>query len=167
MEIAFSLGSNLGDSLEYILDARDGLQECLRTVCAEWSCLYETEPVDVGDAYKDIPFLNAIVIVETACEVRECLAVCGELEHRAGRVRTMERNAPRTLDVDIIYADEMEMDDDDLTIPHPRWAQRRFILQPLAELRPDLILPGVHENVRKLLDNLQGNDKVRCFMTDW
>ncbi len=84
-----------------------------------------------------------------------------------GRVRGDDRFAPRPIDIDILYADREIRDEASLTLPHPRWAARRFVLEPLADVRPDSILPGYTQRVIDLLANLGGENDVTPFSANW
>ena len=128
---AISLGSNLGDRLEHLTSAVDEIGAVV-----DWhavSSLYETEPV--GGPDQD-PFLNAVALVGTGLDPIELLGSLQEIEQRHGRERTV-RWGPRTLDLDIVATDGPPHRDDRLVIPHPRAAERVFVLRPLAELWPD------------------------------
>ena len=83
-----------------------------------------------------------------------------------GRVRGMDRNAPRPIDIDILYADDVMIDDDDLTLPHPRWSERRFVVQPLADVRPALCIPGQNRTVAEILAGMPATPTVHRFK-DW
>ncbi len=130
-----SLGSNLGDRRQFIAEAVQSLGSSVVAV----SPVYETDPVGGPEQGR---FLNIVVQLETELSPRELLAVCHRLESGAQRVR-MQRWGPRTLDVDIIWIDGVELDEPDLQIPHPRWSVRTFVLQPLADLAPELVDPDV------------------------
>ena len=132
---AIGLGSNLGDRARHIADAVGSLARACTLVRV--SSLYETAPVG---GPKQGPYLNAVAVVETDLPVAELLALCLEIEREHGRERR-ERWGPRTLDLDILlYGDEI-VAADDLTVPHPRMTQRRFVLEPLLEAWPDAALP--------------------------
>src|SRR5205823_12496655 len=103
------------------------------------SGVWETEPV--GGPGEQDPYLNVVVCIESAASPRELLGMCHRLEAAAGRVRA-ERWGPRTLDVDILWVDGVEVDEPDLQVPHPRMWERPFVLAPLSELAPDLVPPG-------------------------
>jgi 2-amino-4-hydroxy-6-hydroxymethyldihydropteridine diphosphokinase len=81
-------------------------------------------------------------------------------------VRTEDRNAPRPIDIDIIFCGDEVVDSDLLQVPHARWAERRFVVQPLADVRPELVLPGTDEPVRKILAEMPDNE-VRLFAERW
>ena len=100
------------------------------------SPLYETEPV--GGPEGQGPYLNVVVELSTADTPRRLLERCRALEEAAGRVRTV-RWGPRTLDADVLWVQGCEVDEPDLTVPHPRLWERRFVVQPLADLAPDLV----------------------------
>ncbi len=130
-----SLGSNLGDRRQFLAEAVGTLGSSVVAV----SPVYETDPVGGPDQGR---FLNIVVQLETDLSARELLAVCHRLESGAQRVR-MQRWGPRTLDVDIIWIDDVAVDEPDLVIPHPRWSERTFVLAPLADLAPELVDDGV------------------------
>lgn len=133
-----SLGSNLGDRQAHLRRAVDQLRAGSRPAVTAVSRVYETDPV--GGPDDQDAFLNLVVelAVPEPCDPYRLLAECHRLEAAAGRVRSV-RWGPRTLDVDIIWIDGLALDDPDLTIPHPRWRERRFVLAPLSELAPDLV----------------------------
>ena len=132
------LGSNLGDRWEYLREAVASLDEVVAV-----SDVFETDPV--GGPEQDA-FLNVVVQLETERTPRELLAVCHRLESAAGRVRT-ERWGPRTLDVDVLWIDGTTVTEPDLIVPHPRMFERRFVIEPLAELAPDLVPEGWRRTV--------------------
>jgi 2-amino-4-hydroxy-6-hydroxymethyldihydropteridine diphosphokinase len=125
-----SLGSNLGDRRALLRDAVDSLPDVV-----EVSPVYETAPV--GGPEQD-NFLNLVVRLDTELTPHQLLGVCHRIESSAERVRDV-RWGPRTLDIDIIWMDGVTMDEERLTIPHPRWKERRFVLAPLRDLAPDLV----------------------------
>ena len=124
------IGSNLGDRRAHLNAAVDSLPDLVAV-----SSVYETDPVGGPDQG---PFLNIVVQLDTTLEPLALLGLCHRIESAAHRVRD-ERWGPRTLDVDIIWMEGVEMDTERLTLPHPRWRERRFVLSPLRELAPDLV----------------------------
>jgi len=124
-----ALGSNLGDRRGYLRDAVAALGDVVAT-----SRVYETDPV--GGPGDQGPYLNMVVEVETPLDPFALLRRCQRIEAQAMRQRTV-RWGPRTLDVDIVLYDGVEIDSPDLVLPHPRFAERRFVLAPLSELAPD------------------------------
>jgi 2-amino-4-hydroxy-6-hydroxymethyldihydropteridine diphosphokinase len=133
------LGANLGDREGSLRAAVDALAAEDGVDVVAVSTLRETEPVGVGEQPR---FLNGVVALETTLSARELLGRLLALEERFGRVRAPGEHGPRTLDLDLLlYGDEM-IDEPGLTVPHPRLHERRFVLEPLAELVPGLVVPG-------------------------
>jgi 2-amino-4-hydroxy-6-hydroxymethyldihydropteridine diphosphokinase len=128
------LGSNLGDSMATLRDAVGSLQGVVAV-----SPVYRTEPM--GGPPGQQPYLNLVVEIDTALGARQLLGVCHRLESAANRVRT-ERWGPRTLDVDILWMDGVEVSEPDLEVPHPRMRRRRFVMAPLADIAPDVAGDG-------------------------
>jgi len=131
------LGSNLGDREAELARAVAGLPDVVAV-----SRLYETEPVG-GPAGQGL-YLNLVVELDTDLGPRDLLGVARRLEEAAGRERGV-RNGPRTLDVDLLLVGDQVVEDEDLVVPHPRMFERRFVVEPLAELAPELVPPGARE----------------------
>lgn len=121
----------MGDRLQYLRDAVESLPDVVAV-----SPVYETDPVGGPDQGQ---FLNLIVELSTAIEPLDLLGLCHRIEMAADRVRDV-RWGPRTVDLDIIWMDGIQMDTERLTIPHPRWRERRFVLVPLRDLAPELVV---------------------------
>jgi 2-amino-4-hydroxy-6-hydroxymethyldihydropteridine diphosphokinase len=134
------LGSNLGDRRRYLAEAVSALPDVVAV-----SPVYETEPV--GGPEDQGPYLNLVVELDTDRSPHELLALARQLEAAAGRTRAI-RHGPRTLDVDVLVVDDLVVDDDALTVPHPRMHERAFVLAPLADLAPELVAPGWQEKAR-------------------
>ena len=128
------LGSNLGDRAAHLRAGAEGLAAAGDVVAV--SPLYETEPV--GGPEGQGPYLNVVVELATADSPRRLLERCRAVEEAAQRVRA-ERWGPRTLDADVLWVEGVVVDEPDLAVPHPRLWERRFVLQPLADLAPDLV----------------------------
>lgn len=167
MEVGFSLGSNVGGRLRLLSQAKTMLVMDSKVTFVDQSSVYETEPVDVKEEYRGMKFLNAVLIVESPYTAEEWLPKIKKIEAFLKRVRTEDRNAPRTIDIDILFSGDEIVDDDLLQIPHPRWAERRFVVEPLAEVRGDMILPGTDASVRKILEQMPPSDDVRLFSERW
>lgn len=131
------LGSNLGDRRENLRQAVDQLARVPGIVVRRRSSLYENPPVGY-EAQPD--FLNAVVEVETSLSPWALLEVLQAIETDLGRVRTL-RWGPRTVDLDLLLYEGVRLDEERLTLPHPRLGERAFVLVPLAELAPDWPLP--------------------------
>lgn len=166
-EVALSLGSNLGDRLGRLTAARDALGALPRTRLLAASRVYETEPVEVPQTWHEDVFLNAVIVVATELEVSAFATAMHEIETALGRVRGPERNAPRAIDIDMIYFGDLICDRPDLRLPHPEWARRRFVCAPLAEVRPDLVLPGQTCSVRTLLAKLPAQPTATPAISQW
>jgi 2-amino-4-hydroxy-6-hydroxymethyldihydropteridine diphosphokinase len=133
------LGSNLGRREQMLRQALELLAAEPGVEVVASSSIRETEPVD----YEDQPrFLNAGAAVETELPPGELLERLLSIEQRLGRRRTAQRYGPRTIDLDLLVYDDVILDAPGLTLPHPRLAARGFALEPLAELDPELVVPG-------------------------
>jgi 2-amino-4-hydroxy-6-hydroxymethyldihydropteridine diphosphokinase len=146
--VYLSLGSNIGDREANLRKAVERLAACGVRVL-HTSRIYETEPV--GYKYQAW-FLNQVVEAETVLFPLQLLTGIGRVERELGRVRTF-RNGPRTVDIDILFYGATIVETTRLQIPHPRLAERRFVLVPLAELVPDLRHPVTHRSVRQMLES--------------
>jgi 2-amino-4-hydroxy-6-hydroxymethyldihydropteridine diphosphokinase len=142
-----ALGSNLGNPVSTVDAAIDAMAALRGSILKAMSSLYRTAPVGL----KHQPdFINAMVAIDTRLPARELLDELFRVEAEFGRVRSV-RNAPRTLDLDLILYDDLVQDDPELTLPHPRMHERAFVLMPLEEIAPGLIVPG-HGRVPELLE---------------
>jgi 2-amino-4-hydroxy-6-hydroxymethyldihydropteridine diphosphokinase len=146
---AIALGSNLGDRRAHLAWAASQLGQHLDDLHV--SSIIETEPVGVSTAQP--PYLNAVVAGRTTLQPHALLGILLALERRRGRVRTSPR-APRTLDMDLILFGDAVIDDDELTVPHPRFRERRFVLEPLAELAGGWRDPVTGKTVASLMAQL-------------
>jgi 2-amino-4-hydroxy-6-hydroxymethyldihydropteridine diphosphokinase len=147
--VAIALGSNLGDRRAYLDQAIAALASFIAPLAV--SRVIETEPVDVPDAQP--PYLNAVAAGETGLSVREVFDCLRAIEAAAGRTRQGVR-AARTLDLDLILFGTEIIETADLTVPHPHFRDRRFVLEPLAEVAPDWRDPVSGTTVRQLLERL-------------
>ena len=139
MSIAYiALGANLGDPATTVRAAFGALANLPESRVLHCSSLYRTAPVGLADQPE---FINAVAKLETTLAPEALLDALHEIEQRFGRVRA-ERNGPRTLDLDLLLYDDQFIDLPRLTLPHPRLHLRAFVLQPLAEIAPDLAIPG-------------------------
>lgn len=138
--IAFvGLGSNLADPVVQVSHALDALDSLPQTSVLRRSSLYRSAPV----GYLEQPdFINAVAQLETELAPRALLNALLALEHECGRTREF-RNAPRTLDLDVLLYDDLVHHEHGLTIPHPQMHLRAFVLQPLLEIAPDCVIPGI------------------------
>jgi 2-amino-4-hydroxy-6-hydroxymethyldihydropteridine diphosphokinase len=167
MDAILSLGSNLGDRLQNLLHAREALACLPQTRLAASSRVYLTEPVGVPPGSCTFEFYNAIVIVATALEPPALLRAAQAIETRLGRRRTSERNLPRPIDIDLIDCGGRSYHDPELQLPHPRALTRRFVCEPLVELRPSLVLPGQTLPVLAILAHLPAVPAVSLAPEQW
>jgi 2-amino-4-hydroxy-6-hydroxymethyldihydropteridine diphosphokinase len=159
-EIAYlSLGSNVGQRERHLHGAISRLERVGRVICI--SSFYETEPVDVTADLKNQPwFLNCAVGLETTLSPAQLIETVLEIERDLGRVRNQPKG-PRTIDIDISLFGEAVINSPKLTIPHPAMHQRRFVLEPLAEIAPEIRQPLLRKTVRELLEELPPGQEVR------
>lgn len=145
-----SIGSNLGDRLKYIKEAIKKIKKSKEVKICRASAVYETQPVEK----RDQPwFLNMVLELETSLEPLNLLELLLEIEEQMGRKRT-RRYGPRNIDLDLLLYDDLVLNSDMLTLPHPRMHERRFVLVPLAEIAPQVVHPLLKKNVEKLLEDL-------------
>jgi len=162
MRAGIALGSNIEPRLVYLQAARRRLfifHSGTRPVLC--SKVYETSPVDCPA--ESPPFLNAALEFSTEMQPQELLNKLKSIERVLGRSPTQEKNGPRTIDIDFLYCDNIALSEPNLTIPHPQIARRRFVLQPLVDIRPELILPHFTQNVQELLADLKSDEIVEEY----
>jgi 2-amino-4-hydroxy-6-hydroxymethyldihydropteridine diphosphokinase len=147
--VYLSLGSNLGDREKYLREAISRLEEL--GVIRQISAFYETQPVDVQG--EQPWFLNCALAMETELMPLDFLSRMLAVEQSMGRIRTAPKG-PRTIDIDIVLFGNDVLDTPELTVPHPAMHQRRFVLEPLAEIAPAVVHPVLKRTVRELLDLL-------------
>lgn len=148
-----ALGTNLGDRVGFLEFALRELSAHSGVRVVRCSGFHETQPVG-GPAGQGL-YLNAVVECECEGGARDLLAILQDIERRAGRVRAIE-NGPRTLDLDLLLFGELELDERDLVLPHPRLEERLFVLEPLAELAPEMVLRRSRVTVRERIIQLRG-----------
>jgi 2-amino-4-hydroxy-6-hydroxymethyldihydropteridine diphosphokinase len=155
--VYLSLGSNMGDRGAHLHDAITRLQTVGRVVSV--SSFYETEPVEFTNQGW---FLNCAVALETTETPEQVMAAILQIECEMGRLRLQEKG-PRIIDIDILLFSDKIVDSAGLTIPHPAMHERRFVLEPLAEIAPEARHPVLKKTVRELLDALPAGQGVRKY----
>jgi len=166
MRTAVALGSNLGNRFENLRAARRQiieLDEIQPPVLS--SAIYETEPIDCeAEAEK---FLNAVIEFDYEGDPIHLLEELLRVEKSLGRKRDHAKNVSRAIDIDLLYCGDRKIDSKLLRLPHPRMHLRGFVLQPLADIQPDLLLPGQRKTVQELLADVGGSDEVVQLMKNW
>jgi 2-amino-4-hydroxy-6-hydroxymethyldihydropteridine diphosphokinase len=166
MRTAVALGSNIGDRFENLRAARNsilGLASIKPPIFS--SAIYETEPVRCEPGAGK--FLNAVVEFEYEGDPSRLLEQLIQIEEALGRKRDHPQNVSRIIDVDLLYCGEQRIDDERLQLPHPRLHLREFVLRPLADIRPDLLLPSQKKSIRELLAEVEQSGEVIRFATEW
>ena len=149
MKVFLGLGSNIGDREANLRAAIAHLSEC--GIMTGISKIYETDPVGFLDQGK---FLNAAVILETEQSAQEILKTIQSIEKTLKRTRNIP-NGPRTIDVDILFYEDLTLETDDLIIPHPRAHERKFVMEPLCDLDEDFIHPVLKKPFKEILEGLE------------
>jgi 2-amino-4-hydroxy-6-hydroxymethyldihydropteridine diphosphokinase len=163
MRAGIALGSNLGDRMENLRKARRAISAGGGRVLS--SAVYATEAVECEEEVGE--FLNAVIEIECEGDPRDLLVHLKAIETSLGRPAEHARNVSRMIDIDLLYVDGMEVRDENVQVPHPRMATRRFVLQPLSDIRAELVLPGQKKAVSELLALLPESAKLLCLTNDW
>jgi len=155
--VYLSLGANVGDRSAQLREATDRLSKLGRVLAV--SSLYETEPVE----FTQQPwFLNCAVAIETSNTPQQLMASILRIEEKMGR-RRVQKKGPRSIDIDILLFGDLIVESKELTIPHPAMHQRRFVLEPLAEIAPQALHPVFKKTIQELLDGLPAGQTVRTL----
>ncbi|MFL6537166.1 MAG: 2-amino-4-hydroxy-6-hydroxymethyldihydropteridine diphosphokinase [Chthoniobacterales bacterium] len=165
MKAGIALGSNVGDRLHNLRRAREAIARLATNGETIGSPIYETEAVNCE---RDAPpFYNAIVELHYAGSPCELLRHLRTIEAELGRPADHPRNQSRTIDLDLLYFGEEQIDTPELRLPHPRLHERRFVLAPLADIRADLVLPNQSGSVAELLARLDDPARVVRANEQW
>ena len=163
--VGIALGSNLGDRIANLRSARDRLRR-IATPGEPFlqAPTYQTEPLLCPPGSPT--FHNSVVEIDYAGDPFDLLTLTRAIEIDMGRTANPEQNAPRLIDVDLLYFGDAFIETESLVLPHPRLRERRFVLQPLADIRPDLILPGQKIDVATLLGGLTSAEPPLVRLAD-
>jgi len=166
MRTGVALGSNLGDRMENLRAARKEIVDLTGvTPPILSSAIYETDPMGCEPGAGK--FLNAVLEFDYDGDPAELLAELRRIEESLGRARNHLRNVSRKIDIDLLYCGNRKIDSEQLQVPHPRMHLRKFVLQPLAKIRPEMVLPNQTKTVRELLAQLGESAKVMRLSDDW
>ena len=166
MRTAVALGSNIGDRLENLRAARKAIFDLANVKSPILSsAVYETEPVGCEPGAGK--FLNAVVEFEYEGDPARLLEQLIQVEEALGRKRDHSQNVSRTIDIDLLYCGDQRVNDERLQLPHPRLHLRKFVLRPLADIRPDLVLSGEKKTVSDLLADFKDSSAVVRFSENW
>ena len=166
MRTAVALGSNVGDRLENLREARKNIFDLPNVKAPILSSgVYETEPIGCEPGAGK--FLNAVIEFEYAGDALRLLEQLIQIEEALGRTRDHRRNVSRIIDVDLLYSGGRRINDERLQLPHPRLHLREFVLRPLADIRPDLLLPGQKRTIRQLLAEVGQSGGVVRYADTW
>lgn len=165
--VGIALGTNLGNRLTHLRVARDMLRKLVDPDSHYLQApIYQSEPVDCHENSPD--FYNTVIEIDYIGKPYELLAKTQGIEFHLGRESVYERNAPRIIDVDILYMGDEVLKDEILTIPHPSLTDRKFVLQPLSDIRPNLILPGDDITISEHLEHLEsGEPSLTLVQSVW
>lgn len=164
MIYGIALGSNLGDRTDNLRSALKLIHESVPGAVIRAACIYETLPVDCARGTQ--AFLNTAIELEADIQPHDLHTKLKSIESQLGRPTLHERNSPRTIDLDILHAGPLTIEDETLTVPHPRLHQRRLLLQPMADLNPSLQLPNQAKTIAELLAALEDDpNTVKAFPT--
>jgi 2-amino-4-hydroxy-6-hydroxymethyldihydropteridine diphosphokinase len=161
-QVFIGIGSNEGDRLEQISRAVQALGTSPGIRLVQMATIVETEPMG-GPSQS--PYLNTVVELETTRAPSELLTALKDIERRLGRLPSVVRCSPRPIDLDVLLYDDQLIQQPNLIIPHPRMAERRFVLEPLAQLAPELIHPILKQPISQLLAHLLNSSiaNERCI----
>lgn len=163
--VGMALGSNLGDRLHNL---RIGVERLLQKVVGMHvrgvAPIYETVPVDCPEGAG--AFFNTVIEVFSPLDPHDLRRATADIERELGRPQFRGRHAPRVLDMDLLYFDDLMVADEELILPHPRLQERRFVLAPLADIRGELLLPGQVKTIGELLIGLSDDKSVRRVTDD-
>lgn len=154
-----ALGSNMGNRYDYLGQAIKLFSDNPKIELVNCSSVYETDPVGYED--QDL-FLNMVIEIKTEFNAYELLDICLKTEQQLGRKREIKWG-PRTIDLDILMYNQESIETENLIVPHPRMHERAFVIVPLLEIQPDMIIPGMEKPLQTSLDELPDKEGVRIW----
>ena len=165
MQAFISFGSNQGDRLEHLIEAKRQLAGTAQVAILTASPVYETEPV--GCPLHTRTFYNAVLAAETKLTPNLLLDALQQIEVAMGRSPKRPKNVPRAIDLDLLLCGDEVIETERLRLPHPLMFQRRFVLQPLADIDPDFEVPTTGKSARELLEGLTDAHWMKKVADKW
>jgi 2-amino-4-hydroxy-6-hydroxymethyldihydropteridine diphosphokinase len=159
LSVFLGLGSNVGDKEKHLAQACDRINTIERSSIIHVSSVYESEPWGRKD---QDAFLNQVIEIKTNLKPGTFFAACQKIEKSMGRASSI-RWGPRIIDIDLLIYHHRIIDDKGMQVPHPRLTQRRFVLVPLVEIAPHVIIPGVGKNTLEILQECEDSGKVIIY----
>lgn len=157
--VCLLLGSNEGNRTQLLKRAVNFIKKEIGIIINK-SSVYETSP---WGFVADVDFLNQVLYVETSLSAKEILIRALKVEQKLGRIRAKEHFTSRTMDIDMLFYDSEVINRKELAVPHPKLHLRRFALEPMAEILPDLIHPVLGKPIKKLLQDCKDTGKVKVY----
>jgi 2-amino-4-hydroxy-6-hydroxymethyldihydropteridine diphosphokinase len=154
-----AIGSNMGNRYDYLTKAIERLANHPEIQLVNYSSIYETDPVGYED--QDL-FLNMVIEILTSFSAHELLDICLKVELELGRKREIFWG-PRTLDLDILLYNQENIETEKLIVPHPRMLERNFVMIPLSEIKPDVIIPNIEKPLEAWIEELPNREGVRLW----
>ncbi len=158
-KVLISIGSNLGLRINNCLKAIEFLSINKGITLKKVSNFYESEPMHF---LRQPWFINCVVKVETVLNYRNIFNYLKEIELKIGRKKTF-KYGPRLIDLDLLFFDDLVIEEDDLIVPHPQILNRLFVLKPLMDIEPDFFHPVLGKNIKELLKNKEVNERIRII----
>jgi len=159
LSVFLGLGSNVDDREKHLTQAFDRIEKVKQSSVIRVSSIYESEP---WGRKNQASFLNQVIEIETHLKPDTFFSICQAIEKSMGRTSSL-RWGPRIIDIDLLLYHHHIIDIKGLEVPHPRLTQRRFVLEPLVEIAPDVIVPGFGENVTEILRKCEDSGEVVVF----
>jgi 2-amino-4-hydroxy-6-hydroxymethyldihydropteridine diphosphokinase len=157
--VFLGLGSNQGDRLHYLEEAKEYLNNYVGTVIAT-SPVYETEPW--GYESKSF-FLNRVISVKTSLSAEQIINEISKIEEKMGRNRSSGKYADRIIDIDLLLYDDLIISTDRISVPHPQMDQRKFVLQPVSDIAGETVHPVFNKTINQLLAECNDQSKVELY----
>jgi len=161
MIVFLSLGSNIGDRLNNFKKVYSMIEQQNKNIIISKSRVYETSPME---NFNQKDFLNQVIKLKTTLDPLDLLSFIKDIENKMGRINTKKRYMPRIIDIDILAYGTLNIDIDQLSVPHPKIKLRKFILKPWTDIAPDYILSNGKSTIKELFENISHfKDEVKEY----